>query len=489
MSGTVERDRALSPAPILDAVEHYRGTMIDLDAERTLTADEFAWGREALIAALRRNGLTPGDRVLIAIANGPLFIATLSAVLACDASPLLVHFKTPASEIQRYGERFGAKFLATESSAEADLTAIAVTSNELTFAETYSLRWVSLRVPDFAGPTLYGVPLHPTSGSTGLPKIALRPGFAATEEARHYIETMSIGADDCIAAVPPMSHAYGYGMCVMVPLLSGASIVSTRAFSAKLCERILREMPVTVLPAVPAMLTMFTFGATLDFHKLRWLLTAGAMLPKKVADQFRAKTGTIACPLYGTTETGGISVATAADGQDVDGRVGPPMQGVSVEVRRQEELADAGADVGKLFVKSSSMMHGYLDDQGNILRPADGWFETGDLAHIGSDGVIHLRGRNSEVINVSGMKVVPCEVEEAIAAMSGVKEVKVYGGIHGAGDEFVKVAVAVENGLTAADIRSHCEQHLVYYKRPHIVTVVGALPRTPTGKIIKAELP
>jgi acyl-CoA synthetase (AMP-forming)/AMP-acid ligase II len=135
------------------------------------------------------------------------------------------------------------------------------------------------------------------------------------------------------------------------------------------------------------------------------------------------------------------------------------------------------------------MMHGYLDDHGNILRPADGWFETGDLAHIGSDGVIHLRGRNSEVINVSGMKVVPCEVEEAIAAMSGVKEVKVYGGIHGAGDEFVKVAVAVENGLTAADIRSHCEQHLVYYKRPHIVTVVGALPRTPTGKIIKAELP
>ena len=74
-------------------------------------------------------------------------------------------------------------------------------------------------------------------------------------------------------------------------------------------------------------------------------------------------------------------------------------------------------------------MNAYLDERGELTTaPADGWFDTGDLAQLTGDGTIHLRGRDSEVINVSGLKVVPCEVEEAIAALPGVVEVKVYAG-------------------------------------------------------------
>jgi acyl-coenzyme A synthetase/AMP-(fatty) acid ligase len=300
---------------------------------------------------------------------------------------------------------------------------------------------------------------------------------------------MQIGPGDSIAAIPPMSHAYGYGMCVMVPLLSGASIVSTQKFSAKMIHRALHEFPLTILPTVPAMLDMLSFGNGADFGQVRWVLSAGAMLPRRSAQQFHAKTGIVPCPLYGTTETGGISVATAADGRDVDGRVGPAMQGVSVEVRPHEGSAHFGADVGKLCVRSSSMMAGYLGDDGRITVPPDGWFETGDLARMADDGTIHLRGRDSEVVNVSGMKVVPCEVEESIMLLPGVREVKVYAGEFGAGNQIVKAAVAAENGLTAADVRAHCERHLVYYKQPHVVTLVDALPRSPAGKILRDQLP
>ncbi len=219
------------------------------------------------------------------------------------------------------------------------------------------------------------------------------------------------------------------------------------------------------------------------------MLTAGAVLPRRNAEVFRNKTGIVPCPLYGTTETGGISVATAASGEDVDGRVGPPMRGVSVQVR-QHAGSDLGPDVGKLFVRSSSLMYGYLDDQGQITSPQEGWFETGDLAMMqGADEMIHLRGRDSEVVNVSGLKVVPCEVEEAITHLKGVIEVKVYAGECRDGNQVVKAAVAVENGLSTADIRAHCERLLVYYKRPQVVTLVEALPRTPTGKIIRDQLP
>jgi acyl-CoA synthetase (AMP-forming)/AMP-acid ligase II len=135
-------------------------------------------------------------------------------------------------------------------------------------------------------------------------------------------------------------------------------------------------------------------------------------------------------------------------------------------------------------------MAGYLDDRGRItVASPDGWFETGDLARIEADGTIHLRGRDSEVINVSGLKVVPCEVEEILAALPGVVEVKVYAGRNRSGTQAVKAAVAVENGMTVDDLRAHCDRHLVYYKRPNAITLVDALPRTPAGKIDRQRLP
>jgi len=481
----------LSPAPILEAVERYRGTIVDLDACRALSGDDFARARETLIAALAGAGLAAGDRVIVAIPNGPLFVAVLTAVLACEASPLLLHFKTPAAEVRRYAQRFGARFLAFDPQDEVDFGDLLAVSLDHDFAELSTLRFAALDVPDamLDGPLLRGVPLHPTSGSTGLPKIALRPGFAAIQEAVHYAATLAIDEDDNILAIPPMSHAYGYGMCVMVPLLTGANLVTTRKFSDKLIHRALAEHPVTILPTVPAMLDALSFGRGADLRRARWVLTAGAMLPQRAADQFRAKTGVTACPLYGTTETGGISVATAADGRDVDGRVGRPMSGVSVKLGTPEMGSEATSGLGRLLVRSTSMMAGYLDDVGNILPVADDWFETGDLARLDDDGVIHLRGRDSEVINVFGLKVVPCEVEEVITGLAGVVEVKVYAGEHRSGTQVVKAAVAVENALNANDIRAHCEQHLVYYKRPQVVTLVDRLPRTPTGKIQREQLP
>ncbi len=207
----------------------------------------------------------------------------------------------------------------------------------------------------------------------------------------------------------------------------------------------------------------------------------------RVAEQFQRQTGKVASPLYGTTETGGISVATSGSGDEVDGLVGPAMTGVEVAIRRVDE---GDGEFGRLQIRSSSQMNSYLDERGELTTAlTDGWFDTGDLAQLTGDGTIHLRGRSSEVINVSGLKVVPCEVEESIATLRGVVEVKVYAGQHRSGSQMVKAAVAVEDGMTAAEIRAHCERELVYYKRPQVINLVDALPRNPAGKIVKDRLP
>jgi len=490
MPATLASCDLAGPAAILEAVESYRGTIIDLDAGQSLSAADFAAAREALIARLAAAGLQSGDRVVLAVANGPLYIAALTGILALEASPLLVHFKAPMAELHRYARRFGARFLATEVAEASDAGEFLAAETTIPFAANGALRWGRFETADSEppGPVLRGVPLHPTSGSTGLPKIALRPGPAAMEEAAHYAATMQVTNRDTIVAIPPMSHAYGYGMCVMLPLLTGANLISTRAFSTKSIQRAIQEFSPSIVPTVPAMLDMLALSGV-DLSSIRWLLTAGSLLPKPTAEQFRQRTGVTACPLYGTTETGGISVAVAGNGLDVDGRVGPPMRGVEVEIRPSEVAATAGPGVGKVFIRSTSMMAGYLDDQGNVTPVGAGdWFETGDLAQL-VDGTINLRGRDSEVINVSGLKVVPCEIEEVIRELPGVREVKVYAQQHRTGGQIVKAAVALDGATCEDDVYAHCQRQLVYYKRPQLVVRVEALPRTPAGKINSALLP
>jgi acyl-CoA synthetase (AMP-forming)/AMP-acid ligase II len=111
------------------------------------------------------------------------------------------------------------------------------------------------------------------------------------------------------------------------------------------------------------------------------------------------------------------------------------------------------------------------------------------LAHIDERGYIHLMGREADVINVEGLKVIPSEVEEVISAVTGVLEVKVYAGVRKSGGQFIKAAVVAESGVDVQTIRAHCERNLVYYKRPERILPLDALPRSPAGKILRDKLP
>jgi acyl-coenzyme A synthetase/AMP-(fatty) acid ligase len=485
----------LSPLPILDAAENYRGEFVDLDAGLRVSAKAFHDGRNQLAALLPHAGLARGQRVVVAVANGPAFVATLAAVLATGGSPILVHPKTPAAELKRTALRYGAPLVLTNECSMEALAAEGASTSMLSAGDWFELSAGRID-PASAGfntalVDLPAVPLHPTSGTTGQPKIAVRPGMSAVEEARHYVETMGITAADSIAAVAPMCHAYAYGMCVMVPLLTGARVVSMRSFQARWVFQAMAEERLTILPAVPAMLEVLMFGAGDRLRgSVRTVLSAGSPLPARTAERFFAKAAIAVRPLYGTTETGGITVAPSGDEHLAGSCVGPPMRGVEVDVRTDPEHAGSQPGVGRLYIRSSSMMAGYLGPNG-VDRSAltDGWFATGDLARVDSQGRIHLLGRETEVINVEGLKVIPSEVEEVIAALGGVLDVKVYAGQRRSGGQFIKAAVVTEPHVLPAAIRAHCETNLVYYKRPERIILVESLPRSPAGKILRDQLP
>jgi acyl-CoA synthetase (AMP-forming)/AMP-acid ligase II len=493
MSQCVTSD--LSATPILDAFENYHGSFFDLDRGVALDGGGLRIFRDRLAAALRERGVAAGDRVIFCVGNGPSFPAGLVAVLQAGGSPLLLHPKSPPAELKRTALRWGAQLVLADDVSSPDwqtefgaIVRLAAHGPFELFAAPVEEGAVS---SDRAALRLPGVPLHPTSGTTGLPKVAVRPARAAEAEARHYIDTIGVGSDDAILAVAPMCHAYAYGLAVMVPLLSGAHVLSMRNFQAALAFEAISNGRVTIFPAVPAMLDVLMLDESPGtWNSVECVLTAGSPLPERTATRFRDRTGITVRPLYGTTETGGIAVA-AADGPSLlTGQVGPAMRGVQTQISGDREAGGAPAGVGHLLIRSSSMMAGYLGPNAiDESMLADGWFDTGDLALVDSRGIIQLMGRESEVINVEGSKVIPCEVEEVIAALPGVHEVKVYAGHRRNGAHFVKAAVVCDPQLDPSAIQAHCERNLVYYKCPERIIPVDSLPRSPAGKILRDQLP
>jgi acyl-CoA synthetase (AMP-forming)/AMP-acid ligase II len=485
----------MSPEAILASIEDYHGMIVDLDGAQSIPPQAFGDARWALARKMNVAGLRPGDRVIVAVGNGPLFLATWAAILMRGGSPVLVHWETPSAELKRIAQRFHIRFVATDAQGESDLAGVGAAVSAFDGGAWVRLVWADFgaaAVPaDGAYRSLPGVPLHPTSGTTGQPKMAVRPAACAMAETRHYVETIGIDHQDRILALAPMSHAYGHGWYVITPMVTGADIVTLRRFNAKAVFQACHDYGITILPAVGAILDTLLFGAGERLHDpSRRIFTGGAPVSERTAANFLKISGTRPRPLYGATETGGIAVARADDRNAVRGCVGLPFAHVEVEIRPPQDGSQLENGLGLVHVRSPSVMAGYLvDERLDTSALVDGWFSTGDLGWLDQRGALHLRGRQAEVINVSGMKVLPSEVEEVISSLGGVTEVKVYSGQTQAGAYHVRAAVAAGEGVDVERIKAHCEEHLVYYKRPARIILMDALPRTSAGKIARDLLP
>jgi acyl-CoA synthetase (AMP-forming)/AMP-acid ligase II len=485
----------LSPAALLDLFEDYQGVFVDLDGKVAWDSSRLRAARDELSRELHRLQVAAGQRILIAVGNGPAFITSFISALAVGASPVLLHFETPPGELKRLAAAYGARFVLSETWSAAELAPISLGADPIEIVG--ALRLVCARMDDGESkseqpfPAIPSVPLHPTSGTTGTPKIAIRHADAAVAEARHYQHTMGITGEDRLLCVVPMSHAYGFGTCLTMPLTSGASVVSSRRFQPHLVIRALAEHTITAFPAVPAMLHLLLVAARGPIAGLPGrVLSAGAPLWEQTAKAFFDHTGQAVKSLYGSTETGGIAIDVKPPGIGVAGSVGPAMKPVSVEIRPLDDPGASQEGVGRVRVKSASMMAGYLTREGiDSSSIVDGWFETGDLGFLDETSRIHLVGRESEVINVFGLKVIPSEVEAVLMNAPGVTDVKVYAGQHRSGSQIVKAAVTGPESLDMAAIRDYCAKQLVGYKRPEVITRLDVLPRTATGKIIRDQLP
>ncbi len=397
----------------------------------------------------------PGQAVAVQMANGPELLATMIGVWLAGGVYVPVNPRLPNAE--------------RDEVLAATRPAVIVTATErrrfddpMTYADGVAfVMW--------------------TSGTTGRPK-PIQHTHAAYVELLDRVLGPLRGTNPGGSARPPspnlipLSMALNAGLYnVLFGLRAGAALVIMDGFDpATFAELVGRfEIRSTVLP--PAAMSMLSDSTVTDLAPLRYVRSITAPLSPLQARRFVDRFGVSVLNGYGQAEIGEVIGWTGADAKahpEKLGAIGRPHPGVAIRID----------DDGHLLVRPPNTAAG-IDERFD----AEGFIDTGDLAHVDADGFVWIDGRAGDVINRGGNKVFPEAVEEVLRLASGVDEVAVVGI---ADDRLGEVPVAFLVGRPVADdeLRSLCREHLVAYKVPVAFHWIAALPRTEVGKVLRREL-
>jgi long-chain acyl-CoA synthetase len=340
--------------------------------------------------------------------------------------------------------------------------------------------------------------LQYTGGTTGVPKGAMlthRNIVANLQQHHAQLCTVLREGSEIVITALPLSHIYGLTVSCLLPFKIGATnvlITNPRDIPGLIKE--LRRHKFTCFAGVNALFKALLENpgfARLDFSSLRIAAAGGAPLEEAVAKRWKAVTGKTLIEAYGLTETSPVVTCNPVDLREFNGSCGVPIPSTEVAIR-DEGGADAPiGEPGELCVRGPQVMKGYWNSPEETAKvmTADGFLRTGDIATIDENGFVRIVDRKKDMINVSGFKVYPNEVEEIVSAHPGVLDVAAIGVPDHATGEVVKIVVVKRDpSLTAEELRAHCRKYLTPYKVPRIVEFREELPKTGLGKTLRRDL-
>ncbi|OGK97349.1 MAG: hypothetical protein A3I14_13190 [Candidatus Rokubacteria bacterium RIFCSPLOWO2_02_FULL_73_56] len=478
------------------------GGLLEASARRAPAAPALVWEEGGLAAGelhrraaacaetLAARGVGPGDRLALALGNrAALAVALLAGWrLGATVAPLDVFLKPDDREA------ILADLAPRLLLAERDVAADGGRAGAAPPSTTRTTTGLGPPAPGSARGDAPALVLY-TSGSTGRPKGAVLSHAALAFANRSWAgPVMALRPADVVLAVLPLAHAFGLNGALLAPLLAGARVVLVERFTPEAALDAIRRHRVTVFPGVATMFRRILDSGALaaaDLASLRLCVSGAAPLAWDLAEEWRARTGVRILRGYGMTELFRPVSYLADDPTDLPGSVGRPVPGVEVRlVDADGRDVDAGA-VGELWIRTPAAMDGYLaapEETRAVL--ADGWFRTGDLARLLPGGFVAITGRERERILRGGYSVFPAEVEAVLLAHPDVAEAAVLGVPHAELGEEVTAFVALRPGAAcdAETLIAHCRERLAGFKYPRRVTILPALPRSATGKILKAHL-
>jgi long-chain acyl-CoA synthetase len=436
--------------------------------------------RSATLARRLSNEYAPESVVLICCPNSIDFAVAFLGTLAAGCAAFPVSMENPVAELQDLARRaIAACVIAPDDilSALPDIPGMRLAELADESREIF---------PPLAPAGARARLLLVSSGSTGKPKIACRSADAVDAVAEQIAVAIGLLESDRILGLVPMCHAYGIEHELLAPIWVGAAVHLCQGLDLSLIRRELENSNITMLPGVPSIFEMLgqlgeqaRQGAT-----LRAAYSAGGPLPLSVSQTFTTRFGIRVGQLYGASEFGSITFGDPADPHHQPSSVGRPMPGVNIRIVSGSDPAicePPGAE-GQVWVAARSMFNGYLGESDPPLT--DGYFPTGDLGRLDSQGNLTITGRLKLMVDIGGQKVNPLEVEDVLLQHPGVADCVVIAVRQS--ETILRLKAVVTSKVGALDIeelRRFAQQRLAGYKVPRVFEVCTSLPRSATGKI------
>jgi long-chain acyl-CoA synthetase len=479
--------------------EHGMRPALLLDGAATTHADlDDASARMA--GLLRRRGVRPGDRVGIMLPNVPAFATAYYAALRAGAVVVPMNVLLKRREVAFYlGDSEAALVIAwhgfadqaLHGASDAGVDCLVVEPDALAaqLAGTERLPEVAARANDDTAVILY------TSGTTGQPKGAELTHGNLRRNVEAVLDLFALERDDVILGALPLFHSFGQTCGLNAAIARGACLALMPRFFPGAALELIERHGVTVFEGVPTMyaaLLNHPERERFDVSSLRLCVAGGAALPVEVLRGFEDAFGCIVLEGYGLSETSPVACFNHPDRQRKAGSIGTPIAGVEMKAVDDERNQVTCGDVGEIAIRGHNVMKGYWKRPGATAEAidADGWFYTGDMARVDEDGDFFIVDRKKELIIRGGYNVYPREIEEVLYEHPAVLEAAVVGVPHPELGEEVGAAVALAPGARTSEreLRDHVKNLVAAYKYPRHVWFVDALPKGPTGKILKREI-
>ena len=474
------------------------------------TYGELADQVNRLASALKGLGIGPGSRVALLLPNCPPFVASYYASTALGAvcvpvNPLL----KPAELTYIWGDSDVKVVIAATPMLPAALEVQKAVPSLQTIVGIGSREETPEGVVTLAELISGGDPSSPdtgaireddpavciyTSGTTGRPKGALLSHRNLTVNCRQITEVLRFDQNDNFLCVLPLFHSFAGTVCQNAALYGGARTTILEQFIPGRVLDSIEKHRITIFAGVPAM-----FGALLqyppdreyDLSSIRLCVSGGAPMPVALMQAFEQKFKTIIIEGDGPTECSPVTSVNPPEGIRKPGSVGLPLPGVEIKIFDDGDRELGVDEVGEIVVRGENVMLGYHNQPEETAQAmSSGWYHTGDLGKIDSDGYVFIVDRKKDMLIVGGLNVYPREVEEVLYAHPAVQDAAVVGAPDPVRGEEVIAVVSLKPEKEAGDreLIRFCREQLANYKVPRKIIFRDQLPRGGTGKVLKRLL-
>lgn len=495
------------------AAERFGDRVVAIDNDRAYRHAELEQAIARVAAGLRdRFGVEAGRHVALIVPNCVEFIVAYLAILRCGGVAVPINVRLRPEEIRFVlDDAEAALVIAHDATWDLISEAVALLGNKLptvvigqaregvvSFSDLQSGRaaMAAAQSPGASTPPSGVAAIIYTSGTTGQPKGSMITHANVLFNSSSAIAGLGFRPDDIHLLAVPLFHVTGLNTILPTAIRQGAAVTITARVSPGEMMALCARHGVTTFLGVPTTYILMSQMKDIEpgqMRTVRLIGYSGAPMPVRAIERLHETFPWADLHnFYGLTETTSIAtVLLAADALARPDSIGKAVPEVEPRIFGPNGRGLPTGETGELCLRGPNIFGGYW------MRPeatAEGffgdWFRTGDLASIDADGYIVLRGRAKELIIVGGENVYPAEVEQVLCQVEGVAEAAAVGVEHAVHGELVKAVVVAHPGVTLneLDLKRHCSERLASFKVPRIIEFRDALPRNPSGKVVKREL-